>query len=143
MWLPSAVVPSAGDAWTRHLVARIGGSLVAAGVLLAGQDQLAALASWTHAGCVVRAVTGGPCPGCGVTTSLLALAAFDAGAALRANPAGLAVAGMLVGQPVVALAALRRGAAVGAGWRWLQAMDWVVVGALLAVWVGRLAGVLR
>lgn len=44
--------------------------------------------------CPLRAATGVPCPLCGMTTSVTAVAQLDFGTALAANPAGLvAVAG--------------------------------------------------
>jgi hypothetical protein len=47
--------------------------------------------------CPLRALTGVPCPLCGMTTSVEATLQGDPGAALAANPAGLvAVAAVLV-----------------------------------------------
>jgi hypothetical protein len=42
--------------------------------------------------CLVRAVFGISCPGCGITHALLAVLRFDFGAAWRANPAGILIA---------------------------------------------------
>lgn len=39
--------------------------------------------------CPLRAVTGIPCPMCGMTTSVIATTHFDFGGAFAANPAGL------------------------------------------------------
>jgi len=148
MWLPAFAVPAriAPDAWTRHAVARLGASMLAAGVLIGWPHAMAALARWTDAACLLRALTGLPCPGCGITTSLLALGRGDVAASWAANPAGLAVAGLLVGQALVAAAALR--ATTSAAGRpvvvWLRCLSWLdraALGGLLAAWVGRLVSV--
>jgi len=39
--------------------------------------------------CPLRAVTGIPCPMCGMTTSVIATTHFDFGGAFAANPAGI------------------------------------------------------
>ena len=41
--------------------------------------------------CVVKAVTGYPCPGCGITRGLLAILRGDLREAWRRNPASFAV----------------------------------------------------
>lgn len=61
--------------------------------------------------CVFRAVTGVPCPFCGMTTAMLALSHGDIGGALAANP----------GAPLLAVAfvvlALTRFGEFGRAWR--------------------------
>ena len=57
--------------------------------------------------CGVRALTGLPCPLCGMTTGVLALATGDVGASLAANPGAIA---FVVG---VALALTGRFGALG------------------------------
>ena len=99
------------------------------------------LAEWLEAGCLLRAVSGWSCPGCGITTSLLALASADVGAAVRANPAGPGVAALLGGQAVVAAVGLGRGAAAGTGRLWLRGLDWLAIAGLTGTWLARLAGV--
>jgi hypothetical protein len=142
MWLPAFAIPArlARDDWSRHLVARLGASVVAAAALIAVPHALEAVARWTDAGCLFRGLTGLPCPGCGITTSLLALARGDAQASWAANPAGAAVAALLVGQAMVAIVAMRRGAPVNGGLPWLAWLDRMAMGGLVAVWVGRLIG---
>jgi Protein of unknown function (DUF2752) len=140
MWLPAFAVPAqiARDAWSRHLMARLGASILAALALIAVPHALPAVARWTDAGCLVRQLTGWPCPGCGITTSLLALGRGDILASWSANPAGPGVAVLLVGQALLATVALRSGAPADAGFSWFRRLDRLAVGGLLAAWVGRL-----
>ena len=112
--------------------------MLAAAALVAGPHAFQAIARWTDAACLFRGLTGLPCPGCGITTSLLALARGDVQASWSANPAGLGVAALLAGQAVVAAAAMRRGAPGNAGLPWLAWLDRMAVGGLMAAWVGRL-----
>ena len=42
--------------------------------------------------CPLRRITGVPCPACGMTTAMIALARGDLGASLAANPAGIVLA---------------------------------------------------
>lgn len=57
--------------------------------------------------CLLRTVTGVPCPGCGLTTAAVALVRGEFGAAFQANPVifGLAALAVAVG-PLVALRAV-------------------------------------
>lgn len=78
-----------------------------------------------------------PCPGCGVTTGLLAIAKLDVAGSCRANPAALLVAALLIFQLLarpVALLRPRVGATVAAVSRRLSQ---VVVLTLFAVWIAR------
>ena len=140
MWLPAYAIPPrlARDDWSRHLVARFGASILAAAALVAVPHALPAIARWTDAACLFHGLTGVPCPGCGITTSLLALARGDAAASWSANPAGFGVAALLIGQAVVASVAMRRGASASRGQPWLAWLDRMAVGGLMAAWVGRL-----
>jgi hypothetical protein len=144
MWLPAFAIPAriARDGWSRHLVARVGASLLAALTLVALPHVLSSVARWTDAACLFRGLTGMPCPGCGITTSLLALARGDAQASWSANPAGFGVAALLVGQVVVAWLAMQRGLPARAGLRWLTWLDRIAIGGLAVAWVGRVAGTL-
>jgi hypothetical protein len=143
MWLPAFAVPAriAPDAWTRHAAARLGASMLAAMVLVAWPDALPEVARWTDAICLMRALTGLPCPGCGITTSLLALGRGDLVGSWSANPAGLAVAALLIGQAAIAANALRLmmgNPASRARSPWFSWLDRVALGALLTAWAGRL-----
>jgi uncharacterized protein DUF2752 len=144
MWLPASAVPArvARDDWSRHLVARLGASILAAVAFITVPQTLLVLARWTDAACLFRGLSGLPCPGCGITTSLLALARGDAPASWAANPAGVAVAAMLVGQAVVSAVAMARGTPVDGSLRWLTWLDRMAIGGLMAVWVSRLVGTL-
>lgn len=141
MWLPTFMIPArlAPDAATRHAIARLGASIAAVSTVVAAPQVWSAVARWTDAGCWLRDVSGLPCPGCGITTSLLALGRGDVVAACAANPAGLAVATLLIGQALVAAAALRStGLGDDAGYAWFARLDRMMIGGLAAVWVGRL-----
>ena len=60
--------------------------------------------------CLFRMISGLPCPGCGITHSIVALFHFDFQAAWKANPAGLVVVLCLLYQLAArALAILRPG----------------------------------
>ncbi|GAB1643616.1 DUF2752 domain-containing protein [Krasilnikovia sp. MM14-A1259] len=57
--------------------------------------------------CPLRALTGIPCPACGLTTAAVVLVRGDVGAALAANPAIMALAAAAVAVvPLVSLRAL-------------------------------------
>ena len=74
-----------------------------AAVLAAGA-VLPALPGEPGAPCLLRTLTGIPCPFCGMTTSVVAALHFDPAAALAANPGGVAVVvaaiALLVVRPV-------------------------------------------
>lgn len=59
---------------------------------------------WPPVICPMHAVTGWPCPTCGATRALFALAAGDPGRALRLNP--LVAGAVLLAIPYVAYAAI-------------------------------------
>ena len=97
-------------------------------------------AGWADGHCLLLALTGWPCPGCGVTTSLIALAAGDIAGAVRSNPAGVFVAAALVAQGILAAHRLWRGGAEGRGRSWLEHQDRLVLAALAVSWIARLWG---
>lgn len=140
MWLPAFAIPArlTRDDWSRHLVARLGASILAATAVLTLPDVVPAIARWTDAACLFRGLAGMPCPGCGITTSLLALGRGDVQASWSANPAGFGVGALLLGQAVVAAVAMRRGASTTSGLAWLAWLDRMAIGGLMAAWVCRL-----
>lgn len=93
---------------------------IAAGAMLAGGAIHPALPAAAHVGCPLRAVTGIPCPLCGMTTSVVATERLDLAAAVAANPAGIAAVlvaiwllvrpprrlALPIGAPIAALAAM-------------------------------------
>lgn len=140
MWIPAALIPDrvAGDAWSRHLAARQAFSAAAAAVLVGAPGLVSAAAAWTDAHCLLLALAGCPCPGCGVTTSLIALGAGDVGRAVRSNPAGVVVATALATQAILAADGMWRSGGVSRGRAWLERQDRLVLAALAVAWVARL-----
>lgn len=140
MWLPACTLPASlgRDDWTRHLLARLCASVLIAASLPALPHVLPVIQAWTDAGCLMQRLAGLPCPGCGITTSLLALMHGDIGRAWQANPAGAGIALLLAGQAAVATVWLRSRARPGRGPTWLQQLDLLAIGGLLVVWIGRL-----
>jgi hypothetical protein len=140
MWLPPALIPSrlAPDPWRRHLAARLACSLATAAVLAGAPEVVSLAAGWVDAHCLLRAATGWPCPGCGITTSLMALGSGDVGRAIRSNPAGLAVAAALAVQAGVAARGVWLAAGEARGGAWLRHQDRLLLAALAAAWAARL-----
>lgn len=73
--------------------------------------------------CPLRASTGVPCPMCGMTTSVRACLDLDLGAAMAANPGGIAAVVLAVGVVAarpqrVAVPWLLVGSALGVMWMW-------------------------
>jgi len=95
--------------------------------------------------CAMKALTGFPCPSCGMTTSISLVMHGDLAAASEANPAGIIVAGLgLVA--TVWLAAVAAGIAAGA-FTVDETIKWLAVAgaatamlrwlALAAAWLGQ------
>lgn len=63
---------------------------VAGGLMLCAGAVLPFLPEGTGVPCVLRAVTGVPCPFCGMTTSVTETLRLDLADALAANPGGVA-----------------------------------------------------
>ncbi len=87
----------AGRPWARPSLAwwAVAAGLVVAGVLLATlRASLESAAGATNL-CLFRALTGVPCPGCGLTRAFAALASFDFEAAFAWHPLAVALAAEL------------------------------------------------
>lgn len=88
--------------------------------------------------CLARTLLGIPCPGCGVTHSILAVQHLHLAAAWASNPAGLGVAGVMAYQILARPVALFR-PALGPGVSWLS--HWLsraVTVWLAGIWIWRL-----
>ena len=129
-----------GVAATLLPVHAAGGALVAASLLAAR----AVRGEIWYPGCGFRWVTGLPCPGCGGTHALAALASGDIAGALAANPLVAGGAALVIGLVVVAAA----GRVFGEGGRLSSALRRIgracgitrmVVVAVLANWIYLLA----
>jgi hypothetical protein len=105
--------------------------LTAAGAAVAYQAALGGEGLWLP--CPLRALTGIPCPLCGMTTAATGLASGDLGATLAANPFVLVLAGFTL--VMAALMAARALGWVGPPAQWPESrrrQSYWVVGALAA-----------
>ena len=94
---------------------------IAGGVMLAGAAALPLLPGPDGLPCPLRALTGIPCPFCGMTTSVTAAVHLDVAAAVAANPAGLVA---VVAAIVLLVAHRRRAVSVPV---WAMAVGLVVM----------------
>jgi hypothetical protein len=85
--------------------------------------------------CMFERVTGRPCPGCGMTRSILDLAQGDVVGSLRMHPLGVVLAGMLVAAIVGTAVGLVRGDDPPA--RFLERHGMRLVGALVVLFVAQ------
>lgn len=89
--------------------------------------------------CVVRLLFDVPCPGCGVTHAILAMAHFRLAAAWHSNPAGLGVVAgfcyQLIARPIAMLFPQTGEFVVRAS----GLLSKFVIASLFAVWIARLA----
>ena len=87
--------------------------------------------------CLMQKVLGIPCPGCGVSHSIMAILRLTPVMAWKANPAGVGVASVfcfqLVARPM-AIMAPRTGVLVSQASRHISN---VALGSLLLVWISR------
>lgn len=109
-------------------------------IFLSNLGAAVLLPSLTHVPhiCVVRLLFDVPCPGCGVTHAILAIAQFRLAAAWHSNPAGLGmVAGFcyqLIARPI-AMMFPQTGEFVV---RTSRLLSKFVIASLFAVWIARL-----
>jgi hypothetical protein len=116
---PVSVVPAAQGGYRRMSEAR-----VMAGGMLAVAAAWPILPFHPPLACPLRAATGIPCPFCGMTRAVVALARGHVGASLAFNPGGIAVV-------VLALVALVRPSLLSR----LRVPTWTIVAAFGALWV--------
>jgi hypothetical protein len=87
--------------------------------------------------CLAQTLLGIPCPGCGITHALTAMARLDLRLSWNSNPAGMALALLFIFQLVVRPLALfipETSRTVGRAGRWLSTATGI---ALMAVWIER------
>jgi hypothetical protein len=96
--------------------------------------------------CIFQIVTGRPCPGCGMTRSILGLARGDVAASLRMHPLGVVLAGLYFattaatsvgfvrgGDPVARFME-RRGIQLVVALVVLFVLQWIVRGFVVPAW---------
>ncbi|HEX8557259.1 MAG TPA: DUF2752 domain-containing protein [Pyrinomonadaceae bacterium] len=129
-----------------------GGALLASLALARGLASADASGVYVAGGvmpvvCPVRLLFGAPCPGCGMTRSVLMTLGGDLGGALAANPAGplLVVALALLGAQLL-VSAFRAGGVARGGdpgrprlLPWASAYAAVVLAVMLINWAGGFA----
>jgi hypothetical protein len=100
-----------------------------------------ALASMSGLGqiCLFRYLADIPCPGCGVTSSVVAISKGDIARAVKTNPAGVVVVAGIAAQAffhgmAVCWPKQERGVA-----RLSTGLAWCVLGCLVLVWLWRLS----
>ena len=92
--------------------------------------------------CLFYNVTGLPCPGCGITRSLVCCAHGRFGQAFDFHPLGLLVFTGLLGITLIgAVSAIRPGRQIVLPRRWVTGAAWAGLVLLGITWVGRLSGV--
>ena len=134
-------------------VVRVGGRLTPGGIAALGLLAAALLPrAWIEAGpsfCPFRVWSGLPCPGCGLTRSVVALAHGDLAGSLYFHPLGAAVVLALVSVAVAELALAGRRLRAGQARGSLSTvalldraargpLPWVAVAALALVWAVRI-----
>lgn len=146
---------TAADGHATHARARGAGHWVFLGLSAAGVVGILALrvltspdarGHGTHEqlglpACTLMQLTGFPCPGCGVTTSLSHLAHGQWRAALAAQPAGVLFALAGAAALLWSLLETARGGDVWASFRrvWRPWMSWSLGAMLLASWIYKIA----
>lgn len=117
---------------------------VAGLVLLAGIVLPPDVAAGGPVVCPFRLLTGLPCPGCGLTRSLVCLLHGDLASSIAFHPLGPLVALVLLGLILVEACAIARPALRDGPWRWPLAVrlratsPWAALAAFLLVWIVRL-----
>jgi hypothetical protein len=82
-------------------------------------------------GCVFRAVTGLPCPFCGLTHSMMALGQGDIAAAVLQNPLGLLVLPLAIVLLIAGVTVMLRHGRL----KWPVPLLWAGLGLVVATWV--------
>ena len=139
MWIPVRLIPRRviSDSWSRHLAARFACSGMVVSMVLLWPGGMAALGALLDSECLFQSLLGLPCPGCGITTSLLALARGEWQLAMNANPAGPAIVALLIAQMFPALRQFVK-PSHNVGSQFIGAFDVFAIVMLCMVWGTRL-----
>jgi len=108
----------------------IGLSLCCVGAAALGGISGADVAHPGAPGCLLRAVTGMPCPFCGLTHSMMALGQGNLAAAVAQNPLGLLLLPLAIAVLVLGVRIVLRGGRI----RWRAPVLWAGLGVVLASW---------
>ncbi|MGE5275586.1 MAG: DUF2752 domain-containing protein [Acidobacteriota bacterium] len=111
----------------------------AAAAAAAGLAPLAARAAELLPPCLFRSVTGLPCPTCGSTRAVLALARLDLAGAVALNPLAVAAAIVFVAGGLIAAIAALGGRPLREPQRYPPAARLALLAAVAANWVWLLA----
>ncbi len=99
-------------------------------------DGLKLITSLPHF-CLFEYATGVPCPGCDVTSALVALAQFHLYRSVVIQPCGLLLALTVLMQAIISAACLSRFVGVEQGNRGIQNLDGMFLVVLFLVWFFR------
>lgn len=136
MWLPVRWFTrlTAGDMGHSRLAARLAASGVVA-VGLAVPSGILSLRSELHAFCFLQFFLQIPCPGCGMTRALVALAHGDIPAAVALNPASIVLAGSLLLPVPIAMLGNASPSAKARTDRLFRIADGALLAALMLWWM--------
>jgi hypothetical protein len=113
-------------------------SMLVVVVLVFGHIYFTQLSSVPHF-CICQKVLNVPCPGCGVTRSMVAIAEGNILSAWKSNPAGLFLVFYLVAQIPLRIMALKFRTLQGRVSQMSRLGSMIAVSILLLVWIARLA----
>jgi hypothetical protein len=138
---PSTANGFHGRIWDRPHRSRVGRAVAPLVVFIATfvVSQVSSALDVTPSICLMQALLGLPCPGCGVTTSVLLLLRGGLTEALQANSAAPVVMAFAAAQLVITVVAARGRMPTGVVATLSRANDRALIAALLANWIMRIS----